>query len=437
MKLITFDYAKTSLISQKNLTLVSKKLFPIIQEYQQKLQKSNYDFPGSFIHLPTDTDLHETIIRVVEEKRRLRPTILVVIGIGGSNLGTMAIHEAIYGKFYNEHVHPIKIYFADTVDTDYIYDIVLLVEQELEKNNTVLINIVSKSGTTTETVANGELFLHILAKAHPHDYQQYVVITTDEGSKLWQLAQDHRITCLSIPKEIGGRYSVFSAVGLFPLAMIGVDIKKLCQGAHTILPACTSTDIKNSPAALSAAILYLHYLNGKNIHDTFLFSVDLENIGKWYRQLMGESIGKTNKNNKVVGITPTVSIGTTDLHSVGQLYIGGPLDKFTTFITVKKNKSDVMVPKQLLHSLAPYCANKTLVQIMDAIAQGVQATYHEYKRPFVTIQLPAKSELYLGQLLQCKMLEIVYLAYLLDVSPFDQPQVELYKQQTRKLLAHE
>jgi glucose-6-phosphate isomerase len=436
VKLLTFEYAKTSLITDEELALTAKKLVPIIKEYQE-LKEHQYNSPRSFIYLPTDASERAKIMEVVEEKKQLKPTALVVIGIGGSNLGTLAVQEAIYGKFYNEQSPPIKFYCADTVDTDYIYDIVLLIEQELEKGNTVLINIVSKSGTTLETIANGELFLQLLAKARPHDYQQYVVITTDKNSPLWNIGQKHHITCLSVPQAIGGRYSVLSAVGLFPLALLGVDITALCKGAAMIIPVCTNTDILDNPAALSAALLYAHYRKGKNIHDTFLFSVDLENMGRWYRQLMGESIGKTNKHHEQIGITPTVSIGTTDLHSVGQLYIGGPSDKFTTFIVVKKNKSDLVVPKHLLQMLTSFSADKTLVQIMNTMVQGVQDIYYEHKRPFVTIRLPAKSELYLGQLLQLKMFEMVYLAHLLEVSPFDQPHVESYKQQTRKLLAHE
>lgn len=217
MKLITFDYAKTSLVSDSDLAQAAKKLLPLIKEYKQEL-KNTYDSPGSFIHLPTDKDLHAKIMKVVEEKKQLKPTVLVVVGIGGSNLGTLAIHEAIYGKLYNEQLPPIKLYCAETVDTDYIYDIVLLVEQELEKGNNVLVNIVSKSGTTTETVANGELFLHLLAKARPHDYQHAVVVTTDEDSPLWNLAQKHSITCLAVPKAVGGRYSVLSAVGCSPFS---------------------------------------------------------------------------------------------------------------------------------------------------------------------------------------------------------------------------
>ncbi|MGB8366767.1 MAG: hypothetical protein WCD44_00255, partial [Candidatus Babeliales bacterium] len=377
----------------------------------------------------------------VEEKRALQPTVLVVIGIGGSHLGTAAIHEALFGKFYNEQNPPIKVYFADTVDTDYIYDIILLVEQAIEEDHHVLINVVSKSGRTTETIANFEIFLYLLQHYRGINYHHYVVVTTDEDSPLWELAGEKKLTRLAIPKKVGGRYSVFSAVSLFPLALLGVNIDQLLAGARSIVSVATSLDIFNNMSALSAAILYRHYKNNITVHDSFLFPINLEGIGKWYRQLLGESIGKEyNKQGKKVniGMTPTVSMGSADLHSVGQLYLGGPYNKFTTFITVQKSKSDVLVPN--LHEfeqLVAHIQGKQLPLIMDAILQGVYTAYKKNKRPFVSIVLPEKSAYYIGQLLQFKMIEIMYLGYLLDINPFDQPQVELYKKETRKILAHE
>ncbi|HEB41507.1 MAG TPA: hypothetical protein ENI08_00615, partial [Candidatus Dependentiae bacterium] len=361
--------------------------------------------------------------------------------IGGSHLGTAAIHEALYGKFYNEQNPAIKVYFADTVDTDYIYDIILLVEQEIEKGHHIIINVVSKSGRTTEIIANFEIFLYLLQHYRTIDYHHYVVVTTDENSPLWDLAEEKGLSRLAIPKKVGGRYSVFSAVSLFPLAMLGVNIDQLLAGARTMVAASMDTDIFANNVALSAAILYCQYQKNITIHDTFLFSVDLENVGKWYRQLLGESIGKERdrQGNKVfVGITPTVSIGSTDLHSVGQLYLGGPYDKFTSFISVQKSKSNIVVPVlDEFEQLVAQIQGKRLSLIMDSVLEGVYAAYQKSKRPFISIVLPEKSAYYVGQLLQFKMIEIMYLGYLLDINPFDQPQVELYKKETRKILAHE
>jgi len=438
--MIKFNYEQTSLITKDELAVVGTTLRSEVERVA-RARTRGYDTDYASVNLLEDAHMLQIVKATVQEKRKLQPSMLVVIGIGGSHLGTAAMHEALYGKLYNEQNPELKVYFADSVDTDYIYDIVLLVEQEIEKGHNVIINVVSKSGTTTETIANFEIFLSLLQRYRGIDYCNYVIVTTDEDSLLWDLAEKKKFSRLSVPKKVGGRYSVFSSVSLFPLAMLGVDINQLIAGARAMIAASIHTDIFTNNAALSAAILYLHYQKNITIHDTFLFSEDLENVGKWYRQLMGESIGKEfdRRGRQVfVGITPTVSIGSSDLHSVVQLYLGGPYDKFTSFISVQKSKSDITVPvldefKQLVAQIQ----GKQLSFIMDAILRGAYAAYQKNKRPFVIIELPEKSAYYLGQLLQFKMIEIIYLGYLLGINPFDQPQVELYKKETRKILAHE
>ena len=148
--------------------------------------------------------------------------------------------------------------------------------------------------------------------------------------------------------------------------------------------------------------------------------------------MMGESIGKElNKSGErvLIGITPTVSLGTIDLHSVAQLYLGGPRDKFTTFVTVEAGHEEIKIPAE-----ASCLQNKTLVQLMHAFVQGTQIAYQKNNRPFCTLTLPRKNEFFIGQFLQYKMLEIMYLGYLLEVNPFDQPNVELYKQEVKNIL---
>jgi glucose-6-phosphate isomerase len=435
MKNIEFSYAASCGVDAEQLKTIGGQLRPEIERITAA-QKSGYDSVYASLNLAKDKKLREAVHDLAQEKKKLQPTALVVIGIGGSNLGTVAVLEAVFGRFYNEQQPDIKVYFADTVDTDHIYDIVLLVEQELEKGNNVIVAMMSKSGATMETVANAEVFIYLLKKSRPEDYHRYVVTITDEGSKLWDLAGVHKFDRLAIPMQVGGRYSVFSAVGLFPLAMIGVDINTLHAGAQSIIPACTNTDIFTNPAALSAAILFSNYKKGFFIHDTFLFSVDLESLGKWYRQLMGESIGKTRKtDHEPVGMTPTVSIGSTDLHSVAQLYLGGPHDKFTTFVSIEKNKSDVRVPAEpILQKLVASLGRMPLSSIMNAILKGVKLAYIKQELPFVEVVIAEKSVSHIAQFMQLKMLEMMYLGYLLEVNPFDQPHVELYKDETRKML---
>lgn len=439
MSSIRFDY-KQALIDEHELAQLNQLLLPEIERVKQA-RFSGYETDYASVNLPFDMRQLQEVQKVIDAKRKLAPTVLVIVGIGGSNLGTLAVQQALYGMLYNEQQPTIKLYYADTIDSDYINDIVLLAQQALEKDETVLINLVSKSGATTESVANFEIFTALLKNYYGDEYHHYVVVTTDAGSKLEEIAQQEKCTTLAIPKKVGGRYSVLSAVGLFPLGMIGVDLSQLLAGAASIVDAAINTDMHKNQPAMSAALLYAQYQQSVAIHNSFIFSVDLQGIGAWYRQLMAESIGKEQVRSgahKRVGIVPTVSIGSTDLHSQAQLYLAGPYVTYTTFITVEKNKSDVVIPvDKPMEKLVANIQGKPLASLMDAILQGVTAAYTKNKRPFCTITIPEKTDYYIGQLLQWKMMEIIYLGALLEVNVFDQPQVELYKQETRKILAHE
>lgn len=429
-----FTYQKTSGITKKELfdTAQKKDVYLIIKQMQSALLK-RYETEYASFFLPFDDAVLKQVKEVVKEKQNLNPQLLIVVGIGGSNLGTKAVHEALQGKFYNETDPELKVYFADTVDSDSIAHIMKIMEKVIFKSGTVILNVVTKSGTTTETVANFYVLLELLKKYHPNNYHEYVVVTTDKDSPLYVTAKQEQFTVLEVPQKVGGRYSVFSAVSLFPLSLMGVNCAQLLQGARHMVECCMQEDIKDNPALISALLLYIHNNRGLTICDMFLFSSDLESVGGWYRQLMAESIGKeySKSGNQIfAGITPTVSIGSNDLHSVAQLYLGGPRDKFTTFITVQKNKHSVMIPAESTIHLA----GKTFTEIMNALSTGTQTAYLKNKRPFCLIELSKKDERYIGQLLQFKMLEIMYLGYLLELNSFDQPHVELYKREAKLLL---
>lgn len=439
MKNLQLQYESTCLIDKQKLLQAGQKLLPELERIKTTL-KHGYETEYASFNLVQDRDLVKTVAAAAHEKKKLSLSSIVLIGIGGSNLGTMAAQEAVLGTLYNLCANCIKIFYAHTIDSDYIAEILMHVERDLKQGGNVLLNVVTKSGTTTETIANFEVFLELLKRYRP-DYAKYIVATTDKNSPLWHLAQNNHWTVLEVPKNVGGRYSVFSAVGLFPLALLGVDIEQLRDGARTLLQGCLDQSIEHNPAALSALIKYIHYQQKITINDLFLFSVSLESIGKWYRQLMGESIGKEYAKNgqKVeVGITPTVSIGSTDLHSVGQLYLAGPSDKFTTFVTLEKMHTKLAVPNfPEFNDCVPHIQQKPLAHIMDAIVRGTKQAYQQKQRPFCSLILSEKSPFMIGQFLQLFMCEMVYLAYLLEVNPFDQPGVELYKQQTREILAYE
>jgi glucose-6-phosphate isomerase len=396
-----------------------------------------YDDDRASINLAFDKDQLNVVKKLIIEKKKLKPKYLIVVGIGGSNLGTIAVQEAIFGKLHNQLEPEIKILFADTVDSDSINDIIRIVEPVLKHDQNIIINGVSKSGGTTETIANFEILVNLLKK-YKTDYEKFIVVTTDKNSKFWDLSMKIGFDVLEIPKKVGGRFSVFSSVGLFPLGLIGIDLDELLYGAQLVRNRCLDDNFMDNPAALSACLIYHQYKKKKNIFDLFLFSPDLESFGKWYRQLMGESIGKEyNKNGQKVfnGITPTVSIGSIDLHSMAQLYLGGPFDKFTCFIRVKQNNESVFVPDLNEYSnLVEGIQNIKLDQIMNAILDGVQTAFKKGRRPFIEITLPDKSAFVIGQLLQLKMVAMMYLGYLMDVNPFDQPNVESYKIETKKIL---
>lgn len=441
-KTIEHTYKESCLIDEAELRAAKVRLAPEIERVKQAVARGGYASAYASANLPDDELLRAECIRIAQEKRALKPTILVVVGIGGSALGLAAVHQALYGTLYNEQQPTCKLYIADTVDSDYLNDILLLVEQELEGGNAVIITVISKSGQTTETVVNAQLFIDSVRKAFPETYRQYVVVITDEGSALWDYSVVHSMARLAIPALVGGRYSVLSAVGLFPLALLGIDIDALCSGAAAMRSMCIDSDIESNPAAMRALLLNAYYNKGVAIHDLFLFSVDLAAIGAWYRQLMGESLGKGCLEDGLFmrkGITPTVSMGTVDLHSVAQLYLGGPHVRFTTFVAVSKNNVELVVPNIGNHingitELSAHVQGKKISSIMGIILQGVLVAYHKNKRPFVLLTIPEKNPYYIGMLLQLHMLEMMYAGFLLRINPFDQPDVELYKQETRKLL---
>jgi len=434
--LTTFSYKNSALIPQNTLEEIASSLKEYTRRLQSVVDSKTYDAPESSINLPSDASLLDSVLTMKEKKVSPQLRYILDVGIGGSNLGTKSVYDALFG-FY-DILQPDrfpKILFLDTVSEDFFIKLSSLLESISNKEE-ILINAISKSGGTTETIANLEVLLEFLKKTFP-DISDRLVITTDENSKLWQRAKELQIDVLPIPKQVGGRYSVLSAVGLFPLAAAGITIERLLKGAEEMREFCLSQDGLANPALLSAAITHFHSKNGKNITDSFFFAPQLESIGKWYRQLTGESLGKEHdlQGNVVhTGITPTVSIGSTDLHSVGQLYLGGPRDKITTFIYTTNEPALLSLPSSLQFPLVEGIENKKLREIMAAILEGVKIAYQKQGLPFMEVAFDSINEQSLGEFLQFKMLEMMYLGQLFNVNAFDQPHVELYKVETKRIL---
>ncbi len=457
MQLINYQCNGT-IIPKKEINLLWKNIFPEIQIIKKVLDTRNWNDSHCSALLPSEKTTGIDVQNIVKKIGHI--DYLFIVGIGGSNLGTLAVVDAVLGKLHNYKINTNKkgnkkehekrntqVFFADTVDEDTMHSLCAILETACKSGKKVLINGISKSGSTTETIANLEILISVLKK-YDTKYYKRVVITTDKDSLFSTFAKKQQFSVLEIPKSVGGRYSVFSAVGLFPLAVLGIDIKKLLQGANDMIISCMNNLYEKNIAAQSAINQYYQYkIEKKNISDLFLFSSDLESLGKWYRQLLSESCGKNQDaardesklkrgaKNTSVGITPTVSLGSTDLHSVGQLYLAGPKDKFITFVQVLKNHTDITVPKQKEYDvLVSDLQGKDIHFIMNAILHGIRTACTNQKISYANIILPDKSEYSIGQFLQFKMLEVMYLAKLLNVNAFNQPEVELYKRITRKEL---
>lgn len=411
----------------------SKQLASYTETLQSVRAGKAYEKYESSINLADDTQLLDAVQAVCDQKVTDALKYSIVVGIGGSNLGTKAVYDAFYGS--RDLLEPTrfpKMLFAETTDPEWLTSVQGLLSS-LQAPEEVLVTVISKSGGTTETLVNFEVIMHTLHQKFGEGLTRVVAIT-DEGSKLWDAAGALQVVRLAIPAPVGGRYSVLSAVGLLPLLSVGIDIKAARRGASEMLDRVLGDD---NIAATSAMVLAQARRGGHIINDNFLFHPELESVGKWYRQLMGESVGKEQSlsgETVHMGITPTVSLGSTDLHSVGQLYLGGPKDKLTTFVSVK-NVATVQVPdSRVFPGLIPMITDKSAADIMTAILEGTKIAYQKASLPFMEVILDNIDAYTLGAYLQFKMVEMMYLGQLLQVNSFDQPNVESYKIETKKLL---
>ncbi len=419
-----FSYKNTAHVKKELLIKTAQSLEDYVERIHEIAKQDDYLSHESFINLPLDEQVVQHLLSLKKKFVSDKLKYIVVVGIGGSNLGTKAVYDALYGSY--DLVEPArypKMLFADTSDTAVISKLSKFLA-EIKNPEEVLINAISKSGGTTETIANLEIILN-----NAPLLKNRLVITTCYGSLLWNIAQKQNVTLLPMPDKIGGRYSVFTAVGLFPLLCAGVNIFALLEGALDLRKKCLDRDGLKNPAIISAVAAFLAYKEGKSIHDLFIFHPELESLGKWYRQLMGESIGKDG-----IGITPTVSIGSTDLHSMYQLYVGGVKDKFFTFISSAGHSEALSIDIKDFPLTVTSLAGKNTNQIMSALFESIKEAYAQNNLPYVEIQLQNIDEKSLGKFMQMKMMEMMFLAKLLNVNAFDQPDVEGYKIHLKKYL---
>lgn len=393
------------------------------------------DTPLSALFLPEDATIVSGARVLAERLVTVELKYLVVIGIGGSNLGAKAVYDALVSP-YASSAHRPHLIFLETLSGAALRELLALFGRDVTRPEEILINVVSKSGNTVESVANFRLLYDALMKSLPGVVTR-VVVTSDVGSALWKEGSRQGFHLLPVPPHVGGRYSVFTAVGIFPLIIAGVDVDQFTRGGRDMLLLALESSPEKNIARRSAEELFAAMGEGCSIVNIFHFNPECESLGKWERQLIAESLGKAeDRSGKTVhaGVTPLVSVGSTDLHSMVQLYLGGPRDKFTLFVRAG-DSTPLSVPADgACATLVDGISGKTSGEIMEAILSGVTAAYEKNELPFSIARFPECSSYTLGFYMEWRMATVIYLAELMNVNAFDQPAVEDYKSVTRNLL---
>jgi len=413
---------KTAGVNESQIAAVCSKVLPQLKPLKREYLNFNYSTPFSCVALSFETKFLKQSNHLAAKFKNVE--LVIVIGIGGSNLGAQAVFEAIKGK-HNNLFSKRKVIWLDAIDADTL----TAAKKAIAKTplSKTLVIVISKSGSTTESIAN---FQTVYKKG------ANVVVISEKNSSLHNLATASGFHFLEIPRNISGRYSVFSNVGLFPLAVMGIDVAELLTGARKSFSQCFSTNWKQNPALILAVLLYIHHKRGKHLHESFFFANNLESLGKWWRQLLAESTGKEkNLQGKKVneGITPLIAIPV-DLHSQAQLYFGGKNDRFYSVIGVAKQFSYTIPFVKGTAAIVPEIQGKASAQVLTAISTGFKKTLAAYRRPFVEINLEKINEEEIGTYMQVHMTAVILLAGLLKVNAFDQPNVQDYKNETVKQL---
>ncbi len=423
-------------------------LMAVFSQYQATLKNdigqlwSNKDVSGAWsrwLALGENTQLAQSITAYAN-KVKGQFEHLVVIGIGGSSLGGIAMFEALLPSYWNEQSSATRkgyprYYFVDNVDPDKLAG--LLSVLDLKRT---LVNVISKSGTTAETMAGYLWLKEKLAEAvGAENLSKHIVVTTDpQKGILRKIVKKEGLTAFEVPDDVGGRFSVFSAVGLLPAALLGIPIDEILRGVRELTPTLQSSDIHENLAAQGALIQYLLYKKGKHISVFMPYSAKLAFVADWYVQLWAESLGKKYNLEKAVvheGPTPIKAVGVTDQHSQVQLFNEGPFDKVFTFVRLDRFDHTVEIPN-LYPEIADlsYLGGQTFETLLQAEGDATRASLTQNQRPNVTLYLPQLDAYHFGQLLFLLEVQTALMGSLLQVDPFDQPGVELAKQYTYGLM---
>lgn len=411
-------------------------------EYHRIMKSDRESERIGFFNLP----FHKKTIKRINEFVRSRYRQFdnfVVLGIGGSALGNIALLSSLKHSYYNllskkeRNGYP-RIFILDNIDPELLVRFL----DVINPRNT-LFNVISKSGSTAETAAQFLIFADLLRKKLGRKFTRNLVVTTDpEQGDLRSIAEEYGIHSFDIPPNVGGRFSVLSSVGLLTAGFANININQLLGGAADMLKRCDTSDLHKNPAYLNALLHYLMDMDKKkNISVMMSYSSPLFSWADWYRQLWAESLGKNidREGNPVsVGQTPVNALGVTDQHSQVQLYTEGPNDKVFTFLTVEKYRNDIKLPKfKGEYSSLEYLSGNRLSQLFDAEMRATEYALTQQQRPSCRVIFPQINEYTVGQFIMMYEIQTAFAGLLYNVDAFNQPGVEAGKRATYGLLGRD
>ncbi|KUO76150.1 MAG: glucose-6-phosphate isomerase [Desulfosporosinus sp. BRH_c37] len=386
--------------------------------------------------------MKDQVAEIIDYANAMAPKYdnFVVLGIGGSALGPLAIHQALNHYYYNElppakRGHRPRFYVMDNIDPVRFNELLEMIDP-----HKTLFNVISKSGNTSETMAQFLIIRDTLRRVCGDHYSEHIVVTTDkEKGNLLPIVLKEGYQRFVIPAGIGGRFSELTPVGLLAAAICGIDVHQLLEGALMMDQWIRdSKGVLSNPAQLRAAIAHLSWQKGKNISVFMPYADGLKTMADWYAQLWAESLGKRiDRQGRVihVGQTPVKALGVTDQHSQVQLYVEGPDDKVITFVTVEKFKETQEIPIDLeLPEDIQFMGGRTLEELLLAEQKATEYALTLAGRQHQKIILPTLDAYNIGQLLLLLEWETAYMGELLNINAFDQPGVEEGKNGTYALM---
>jgi glucose-6-phosphate isomerase len=377
-----------------------------------------------FLDLPFEQG---NLAKVIEftNQRSEKYSNIVLIGIGGSSLGPKCIFQAL-GQRSNK-----QVYIVDNIDPDEIY----MLDSKLDYTQTLFL-VVTKSGTTPETIATYLYFRERANQLQLNPGDHFVFVTDPENGYLREQGKQEQITMFDLPQNVGGRFSVLSNVGLVFSALLGVDIAQMLSGAAQVTSEFLGDESGSTSSWNLAKAQFFSGQNMQNIVVIFPYSSRLNSFGDWYVQLLSESIGKEFDldGKKVnVGLTPLPAVGATDQHSQLQLFKEGPDDKLIIFLNVLSFENQVKIPS-ISHKGLEYLSNHTFNELIQAEYQATKQSLTESHKSNISIEIPEVNAFYLGQLFQTMELSVACIGELYNINTFDQPGVERGKVLTKEIL---